>query len=128
MVWIATVAEARRLEELAVEVEGALVDVNLTGAREDSFRNPMKLFGRLSALASDLNWKGADFRPTEQQRAVHAVLTERLEAAKARIDAFFGQDLGSINDKLREMGRPMIISEPDAPSQAEPHPDKEPGR
>ena len=59
-----------------------LYDTQLTGAREDSFRNPMKLYGRLSALASDVNGSGIDFAPTDQQVAVGEVLKERLEKAK----------------------------------------------
>ncbi len=104
-------AEVERLEAIATDLEGRLVDVNLTGAREDSFRNPMRLYGRLSALASDIDWKGADFVPTLQQGEVHQVLTERLEEAKQAIQAFFDGELNRLNDQLRALGRPAIISE-----------------
>jgi photosystem II stability/assembly factor-like uncharacterized protein len=97
--------------ERAVELEGRLVDVNLTGAREDSFRNPMRLYGRFSALASDVDWKGADFRPTVQQREVYRVLSDRFEAAQADIQAFFDDELARLNEQLRALGRPAIISE-----------------
>ncbi|RMH18887.1 MAG: glycosyl hydrolase, partial [Gemmatimonadetes bacterium] len=89
--------EARRVEARAVEVEGALFDVHLTGAREDAFRSPMKLYGRFSALASDVGANSADFAPTEAQRQVHAVLSERLERARAAIDAFFAEDVARLN-------------------------------
>ncbi|KPJ84083.1 MAG: glycosyl hydrolase [Gemmatimonas sp. SG8_23] len=103
--------EVQRVEALAIELEGRLVDVHLTGAREDSFRNPMRLYGRFSALASDVDWKGADFMPTVQQREVHEVLTERLEDAKGAIQAFFDQEMAVLNERLRALGRPAIISE-----------------
>ena len=87
------------------------MDINLTGAREDSFRNPMQLYGRFSALASDLDWKGSDFIPTMQQREVHQLLTDRLEETKQAIQAFFDGELNRLNDQLRAFGRPAIVSD-----------------
>jgi photosystem II stability/assembly factor-like uncharacterized protein len=107
-------AEVERLTTVATALEGRLVDVNLTGAREDSFRNPMRLYGRFSALASDVDWKGADFIPTVQQREVHQVLTDRLEDAKQAIQTFFDGELSRLNDQLRALGRPAIVSDADS--------------
>jgi len=104
-------AELERLTAVATELEGALVDVNLTGAREDSFRNPMRLYGRFSALASDVDWKGSDFVPTTQQREVHQVLTDRLEGAKQAIQKFLDGELAQLNNRLRALGRPAIVSD-----------------
>jgi len=104
-------AEIDRINDVAIELEGRLVDVNLTGAREDSFRNPMRLYGRFSALASDVDWKGADFLPTTQQREVYEVLSARLEEAKAAIQAFFDSEVAELNQRLQALGRPAIISE-----------------
>jgi photosystem II stability/assembly factor-like uncharacterized protein len=104
-------AEVERLTLVATALEGRLVDVNLTGAREDSFRNPMRLYGRFSALASDVDWKGADFVPTVQQRQVHDVLTDRFEEARDAIQAFIDGELNQLNDRLRALGRPAIVSE-----------------
>jgi len=102
-------AGVQRLTLVATALEARLVDVNLTGAREDSFRNPMRLYGRFSALASDVGWRGADFAPTEQQREVHEVLTERLEEAKQAIQTFFDGELSRLNEQLRTLGRPVIV-------------------
>ena len=85
------------LEELTA-VADQLYDINLTGAREDSFRNPMKLYGRLSALASDVNGSGIDFPPTDQQVAVYEVLRERLDEASADYEKALSI-LQSINTK-----------------------------
>ena len=109
----AVLAEVRRLTTVATELEGRLVDINLTGAREDSFRNPMKLYGRFSALASDVDWKGSDFVPTQQQREVHQVLTDRFEEAKQAIQEFLDGELNRLNDQLRSLGRPAIVSDGD---------------
>ncbi len=107
----AVAAEVARMEEMAIEIEGRLVDVNLTGAREDSFRNPMMLYGRFSALASDVDWRGSDFIPTEAQRSVYDVLTERLNDTRRAIQAWLDGDLEALNNQLRALGRPPIISQ-----------------
>jgi photosystem II stability/assembly factor-like uncharacterized protein len=99
----------RRMEQRAISIESILFDVHLTGAREDAFRNPMKLYGRLSALASDVGGFGADFPPTDQQREVAAVLTERLEEAKVRAESFFGPEMETLNDRLRDARLPSVL-------------------
>jgi photosystem II stability/assembly factor-like uncharacterized protein len=104
-------SEVERITALAVELEGRLVDVNLTGAREDAFRNPVRLYSRFSALASDVDWRGSDFVPTTQQREVEAVLTARLEDAKRAILVFIDGALDALNERLAALGRPVIVSE-----------------
>ncbi|MCG6955901.1 MAG: glycosyl hydrolase [Gemmatimonadetes bacterium] len=96
-----------------LDVEGRLFDVHLTGAREDAFRNPMKLYGRLSALASDVGSNGADFPPTDQQNGVHDVLRQRLEEAAGLMDALMQTDLPSLNAKLAERNAPVISDRED---------------
>ena len=66
------------MEEQAQGISARLYDIHLTGAREDAFRSPMKLYGRLSALASDITANGVDFRPTNQQGEVYGVLKGRM--------------------------------------------------
>ena len=67
------IKKAEELSLLAESIAGSLYDIHLTGAREDAFRSPIKLYGRLSALASDISGFGADFKPTDQQREVYAI-------------------------------------------------------
>jgi hypothetical protein len=87
---------------------GQLYDTQLTGAREDSFRNPMKLYGRLSALASDVNGSGVDFPPTDQQVGVYEILKERLDKAKAQFDQGM-QKVNTINRRYQlEIGKDII--------------------
>ena len=57
---------AEELEQYALSVEARLFDVLMTGAREDAFRHPMKLYGRYGALGNDVGNDSADFRPTDQ--------------------------------------------------------------
>ena len=107
----AVITEAARLLDEAISVEGTLYDVNLTGAREDAFRSAMRLYGRFSALASDLGAMGADFPPTVPQQEVHQVLTDRLSDTKARFDVLMNQEVETLNAMLRERKLPVIISD-----------------
>ena len=79
----AVIESAGEIAGTAIAIEGRFFDVGLTGAREDAFRAPMRLYGRLGALANDAGWDGADFAPTDQQREVHEILSERFETARA---------------------------------------------
>ena len=72
-------SEAKKMDRRLYEIESHLFDVKLTGAREDAFRNPNKLYGRLAALGSDLTRFGADFKPTNQQVKVFELLSNRLQ-------------------------------------------------
>lgn len=73
-------------DQAATKVSAQLYDIHLTGAREDAFRNPMQVYERLLSLASDAGTNGADFKPTNQQREVFAVLNERLQNAQKEFD------------------------------------------
>ncbi|MDH4043446.1 MAG: glycosyl hydrolase [Gemmatimonadota bacterium] len=100
---------ARAVEDRAIEVAGALFDVNLTGAREDSFRAPMRLYGRLAALLSDVAENGADFPPTTQQLSVHDVLHARLDDAARAFEAWVTTDLARFRQRVRDADLPDIV-------------------
>lgn len=102
---------ARRMEQRAISIESILFDVHLTGAREDAFRNPIKLYGRFSALASDISGWGADFPPTDQQREVAQVLTERLEEAKRQAESFYTSEIEALNERLGAARIPLVVGE-----------------
>jgi Mg2+ and Co2+ transporter CorA len=78
--------EAKEWEKKATEIANQLYDINLTGAREDAFRNPMQVYERLQSLASDIGANGSDFKPTNQQRQVYDVLKTRLNKAQTDFD------------------------------------------
>jgi len=99
---------ARDFRTKLLDVEGRLFDVHLSGAREDAFRNPMKLYGRMGALASDVGASSSDFRPTDQQVEVHGILLDRLEEASKLMDTLLGSDLSALNAKLAERQFPVI--------------------
>ena len=99
----ADINEAMRLQEVSTSVVGNLYDIHLTGAREDAFRSPMKLYGRLSALASDLSASGIDFKPTDQQGAVYQVLNGRLTTTKKAFDELINDDIQAFNERLNAL-------------------------
>ena len=103
---------ARALDQRALAVEAELFDVNLTGAREDQFRNPIRLYGRLSALASDVTANGADFAPTAQQLEVWAGFRAQAQALRARTDALFAADVPALDARLRRRGLPPLAAAP----------------
>ncbi len=70
----------------------------------------MKLYGRLSALASDVGANGADFSPTTPQVEVHAVLRQRLENARELFRTLMETDAPAFRRLLTELGLPDIIS------------------
>ena len=100
------------LDRRAVLVEAVLFDVQLTGAREDAFRGPMQLYGRLAALQSDVAENGADFAPTTQQLAVHALFQQRLAEASARFADFMQKQLPVFGAELRKTTLRDIIAGP----------------
>src|SRR5215510_9535826 len=103
-------ALADTLERRIVRVEAGLFDVNLTGAREDAFRNPMQLYGRLAALQSDMAENGADFAPTAQQLAVHELLAHRLGEATVRFADLITKSVPQFAAELRRAPLRDVIS------------------
>ena len=105
----AALAEAKKLKKISEDVASALYDIHLTGAREDAFRSPMKLYGRLSALASDLNGSGIDFRPTNQQEEVAEVLDQRLVNIQKSFNELVNNEVATFNKKLKKTGKKITL-------------------
>jgi hypothetical protein len=101
---------ADSLDRRVVQVEGMLFDVHLTGSREDAFRNPMQLYGRLAALQSDVAENGADFAPTTQQVAVHEVLARRLAEATVRFSDLIAKAIPQFAGELRRTPLRDVLS------------------
>lgn len=96
------IEKAKSLSKAAQSISAALYDIHLTGAREDAFRSPMKLYGRLSSLASDLSGHGIDFRPTDQQMEVKAIFDERLQDVNDKFKEFLETELVEFNKQLKK--------------------------
>ncbi|HVH69267.1 MAG TPA: hypothetical protein VM716_15470 [Gemmatimonadales bacterium] len=95
-------ALADSLDRRGTAVEGVLFDVHLTGAREDAFRSPMQLYGRLGALQSDVAESGADFAPTTQQVEVNELFRRRLAEASLRFADFMEKAVPTFAAELRK--------------------------
>tara|TARA_R110002074_G_scaffold149035_8_gene301377 strand:+ start:10746 stop:13889 length:3144 start_codon:yes stop_codon:yes gene_type:complete len=92
----------QELKKVAETIAATLYDIQLTGAREDAFRSPMKLYGRLSALASDIGGYGADFKPTDQQREVYAIFNKRLKDVDEKFKKFVDVEIKKLNIQLKK--------------------------
>ena len=89
--------------------------MNLTGAREDAFRNPMQLYGQLAALQSDVAENSADFAPTAQQLGVQEVLAQRLAEATRAFTVVMTQDVPRFSAELRKTALRDVIGSGLAP-------------
>lgn len=96
------IEKANELSQTAQSIASGLYDIHLTGAREDAFRSPMKLYGRLSALASDLSGHGIDFKPTDQQVEVKAIFNKRLQLVNDNFEIFIKQEVPELNEQLKK--------------------------
>jgi hypothetical protein len=93
----------------AADVEGNFIDMKLTGRSEDSFRNPMRLYGRLRYLADQVNlspWggNGSNLPPTQSVLAVHKVLQQRLAEYTQAYHQFMTTTLATYNAMLKADG------------------------
>lgn len=107
----ADIKRAKELDKLAQSISAGLYDIHLTGAREDAFRAPMKLYGRLSALASDLSGHGIDFSPTDQQKAVYEVLDQRLTTLESRFKQYVDVEVNKMNDQLKNEELKILLEQ-----------------
>ncbi|HVB37224.1 MAG TPA: hypothetical protein VND92_01760 [Vicinamibacterales bacterium] len=98
----ALVDATKALEDKALKVESAMFDVHLTGAREDQFRNPMKLWGRLGALNREITEDSADFAPTAQQQEVMKLFTTRLEQVESDFNHLVATDVAGFNHLMQQ--------------------------
>ncbi|MFC4219373.1 WD40/YVTN/BNR-like repeat-containing protein [Flagellimonas marina] len=101
--------KAEELRVLAESIAGSLYDIHLTGAREDAFRSPMKLYGRLSALASDITAFGVDFKPTDQQEEVYSIFNKRLKDVDAKFKRFMNVEIKTFNDQLKKSELQILL-------------------
>ncbi|MFQ5705287.1 MAG: WD40/YVTN/BNR-like repeat-containing protein [Gemmatimonadales bacterium] len=100
---------SKALDKQIIGFESNLFDVNLTGPFEDSFRSPMKLFGKVMNLANNVSGK-TDFAPTTQQVAVAEQFQQMLQEYKAQFRALMDGDVAAFKRMLREKDLPSFIS------------------
>lgn len=101
--------KAEQLQSVAEAIAASLYDIHLTGAREDAFRSPMKLYGRLSALASDITGSGVDFRPTDQQGEVYSIFNKRLKDVDDKFKTFMNVEVKNFNSQLKKSELQILL-------------------
>jgi hypothetical protein len=107
----ATDPEVRRLAEALetklADAEMPLVDLRQTGTGQDGVRFAAALLANLNYLANGL--AGGDFRPTNQQVEVQALLKELVRTNVGAIDALLANDLAALNSMLKAKNVPNVI-------------------
>jgi hypothetical protein len=81
-------------------IEGKLYDTDLSGAREDAFRAANQLYEKLASVASDVGASSADWPPTDQQKAVRALLERQLAVVRAEFEKLMTGDVAAFNQRL----------------------------
>jgi photosystem II stability/assembly factor-like uncharacterized protein len=101
-------AQVDLMDEGIVSVENRFVDVELAGGREDSFRNPMRLYGRYLEIMHELDGS-SDYPPTAQQREVADLLRDRLAQATEALGQFLQNDLARLREVVRQQNLDVSI-------------------
>jgi photosystem II stability/assembly factor-like uncharacterized protein len=97
------------LDKKVSAVEGNLVELRATGRGQDGVRWGAKLVQKFSYVASSL--ASGDFKPTNQQLAVHKELQDRLKTWQGQLGDVLNRDLGAFNDMLRRANLPSVVSQ-----------------
>jgi photosystem II stability/assembly factor-like uncharacterized protein len=109
---VATDAEVQRaadaLDTKLADAEMPLVDLRQTGGGQDGVRFAAALLANLGYLANGL--AGGDFRPTNQQVEVQALLKDLVRTNVGAIEALLSNDLSAFNAMLKAKNVPNVIS------------------
>ena len=96
---------ASALDQKLTALEEELVQLRLTGG-QDGMRWGDKLLQKLSHLAGQI--QEADFRPTDQQVAVHRQFTEQIASLRTQFDRLTSDDIARFNELLKQNGWPAL--------------------
>jgi hypothetical protein len=89
-------------------IEDELFQHTIAEGDTKSFRDPHKLYSKLSVLSGDVAGN-IDFAPTKQQLEVHALLRERLSVQKERFERLLKTDLPAFNTMLQQQSLGSIF-------------------
>jgi photosystem II stability/assembly factor-like uncharacterized protein len=93
------------LNQKATELEEHLYQLRLTGG-QDGMRWGGKILQKLSHLAGQI--QETDYRPTDQQVAVHRQFTAQIAELRAQFDRLATDDLARFNALLKQNGQPTL--------------------
>ena len=97
------------LDQKLIAVEGTLVEPRATGRGQDAVRWGSKLVQKFGYLANGLT--SGDFKPTNQQVAVHKDLQDRFRRSQGQLGDVMARDLAALNDMLRRANLPNIVTQ-----------------
>jgi len=94
-----------QLEQKLAAIEGRIYQVRIQ-SRQDPLNYPIMLNNKLAALAGVV--EDAEAAPTEQDYAVFADLSQRLDRELAALDQLLGKDLTAFNSELAAAHLPPV--------------------
>jgi photosystem II stability/assembly factor-like uncharacterized protein len=100
---------ADELDQKLTAVEGTLVELRATGRGQDGVRFGSKLVQKFGYLANGL--ADGDYKPTNQQVAVHKDLQDRFKRAQGGLSEVFNRELAAFNDMLRRANLPGVVTQ-----------------
>jgi hypothetical protein len=100
---------ADELEKKMIAVEGNLIELRATGRGQDGVRWGSKLVQKLGYQGNGL--ASGDFKPTNQQIAVHRELQDRLKTWQGQLGDVLSRDLAAFNDMLRRKNLPSVVAQ-----------------
>jgi photosystem II stability/assembly factor-like uncharacterized protein len=100
---------ADELDQKLIAAEGQLVELRNTGRGQDGVRYGSKLVQKFGYLANGL--ASGDFKPTNQQAAVHQDLKDRFKRSQGQLNDVFSRELAAFNDMLRRGNLPVIVTQ-----------------
>jgi hypothetical protein len=110
-------AEVKRAAEALLQrftdLEMNLVDLRLTGGGQDGVRFGSKLLAKLNYLANGIS--SSDYRPTNQQGEVQALLNGQLREHLTALDGLISRDVSAFNELLRARNVPNVVVRPRGP-------------
>ncbi len=81
-------------------VEDELFQTSIAEGDSKSFRDPHKLYSKISVLAGDVNGS-VDFAPNKQQRDLHAILKKHMLKQQRMYNELFKNDIPAFNILLK---------------------------
>lgn len=93
--------------EKITELEGKMIQLQITGTGQDDVRYPARLAERMSYLASVV--AVADFKPTDQHIEVHKILQDRKAAYSKELEELYEGELANFIKVLDEKSIGAII-------------------
>ena len=99
---------AAALERRLTDAEDRLIQRRLTGRGQDGTRWPAQLVSKLTYLANGI--ASDDFKPTDADNEVYALLKERLRGSRGQLDEVMSKDVAAFNALLKQKGVGAALS------------------